>query len=411
VAAVLVVAACAAGLGEETSMNIDPVAFDVKLDVALERDREDWYWMHPRCAVIPNPDDRGKPAVLMTLAKEFFGESDYFSGVYVMRTDDMGKSWTGPDLFPQLEWWKESEKVLCCVIDPAPVWHAQTGKVIVMGIRVRYNMKRKDRREFIQLQDKRPRLAAYAVYDPKSDQWTRWRMLQLPEPDTKFFRHGIGCAQWVVKPDGDLLLPVAHSRPRSPWSTTVVQCKFDGEKLEYVRHGNELRLNVPSRGLLEPSLFKFQGRYYLTLRNNIKGYVTSSDDGLNFAPVKPWTFDDGTEQGNHKTQQHWLGHTKGLFLVYNRRGANNDHVIRHRAPLFIAQVDPEKLCVVRKTERVLIPERGAPMGNFGATMITENESWVTVSEFMWPSFLAMARKKGAAGRTFVARILWAEPNR
>jgi hypothetical protein len=34
--------------------------------------------------------------------------------------------------------------------------------------------------------------------------------------------------------------------------------------------------------------------------------------------------------------------------------------------LFIAQVnpDPEKLCIIRNTEKIVLPERGAEMGNF-----------------------------------------------
>ena len=70
---------------------------------------------------------------------------------------------------------------------------------------------------------------------------------------------------------------------------------------------------------------------------------------------------------------------------------------------------------VQQGRELLMPslprEHGAPMGNFGAAMINKNESWVTVSEFMWPAWNAKARKKGAAGKTLVARILWAEPNR
>jgi PAS domain-containing protein len=139
--------------------------------------------------------------------------------------------------------------------------------------------------------------------------------------------------------------------------------------------------------------------------------VLKHDDGLHFRPIKAWKFDDSTDLGSYNTQQHWLAHSDGLFLVYTRRGANNDHIMRNRAPLFIAQVDPEELCVIRKTERVLIPEQGAPLGNFGAAAITETESWVTVSEFMWPSWNEEARKRGAAGRTFIARVIWSNPNR
>ncbi len=81
--------------------------------------------------------------------------------------------------------------------------------------------------------------------------------------------------------------------------------------------------------------------------------------------------------------------------------------MRHRAPLFIAQVDPSRLRVIRATERILIPERGAALGNFGASAITPHESWVTVAEGVWNDD---ARKRGATGAVFVARIVWNRPN-
>ncbi|MBE9509285.1 MAG: exo-alpha-sialidase, partial [Bacteroidetes bacterium] len=81
---------------------------------------------------------------------------------------------------------------------------------------------------------------------------------------------------------------------------------------------------------------------------------------------------------------------------------------RNRAPLFIAQVDPDLLCVLKTTERVLIPERGAMMGNFGVTTINEKETWVTVGENMHPK---ENLHRGADGSVFAARILWSKPNR
>lgn len=66
----------------------------------------------------------------------------------------------------------------------------------------------------------------------------------------------------------------------------------------------------------------------------------------------------------------------------NRETSNNDHVFRHRAPLFIAQVDPQRLCVIRATERILVPQRGARLGNFGVTDVSQEETWVTVAEWM-----------------------------
>jgi len=187
----------------------------------------------------------------------------------------------------------------------------------------------------------------------------------------------------------------------------VARCRFDGERLAYLEHGTELELDVV-RGLCEPSLVRFGARYYLTIRNDVKGYVTASDDGLRFAPIQPWTFDDGAELGSYNTQQHWLAHRDGLFLTYTRRGANNDHIFRHRAPLFIARVDPERLCVLRQTEKVLIPERGAQMGNFGAAPIDEHESWVTVAEYIAKG---QPHPRGANGSVFAARVIWSKPNK
>ena len=175
--------------------------------------------------------------------------------------------------------------------------------------------------------------------------------------------------------------------------------------MTYLGHGDDLTIET-GRGLYEPSITRYAGRYFLTLRADDSAYVTVSDDGLHYRPITRWTFDDGAELGSYNTQQHWLVHSDGLLLVYTRRGAGNDHIFRHRAPLFVAQVDPERLCVIRSTERVVVPERGATLGNFGAVAINRNESWVTVAEGMW----GQARQRGAEGCVFLARFIWAKPN-
>ena len=125
-----------------------------------------------------------------------------------------------------------------------------------------------------------------------------------------------------------------------PLSVTVARFTFDGKQLQYCEHGTVLPLEK-GYGYAEPSLIRCQGRYFLTIRSKSRAHVTSSDDGLEYAPPRDWTFDDGKELGSYNKQQHWLVHRDGLFLAYTRRGANNDHVMRHRAPLFLAQVDPE----------------------------------------------------------------------
>ena len=190
------------------------------------------------------------------------------------------------------------------------------------------------------------------------------------------------------------------------YSVAVVRCRFDGRTLDYVEHGDALTIAV-KRGLYEPSLTAFQGRYFLTMRNDEHGYVCVSEDGLRFAAPRRWTFDDGTDLGSYNTQQHWVTHNDALLLAYTRRGANNDHVFRHRAPLFIAQVDPDRLQVIRATEQILVPERGARLGNFGVVDVSPNETWVTVAEWMQP---AGVQRRGSDNSIFVAKLKWNQPN-
>jgi lysophospholipase L1-like esterase len=371
-----------------------PVDFQIKLETLLEHDDGKFLWFHPRVAAIPTR--AGPPTVLLTLQKHL-QVSDYYSGLHVMRSDDLGKTWTGPDAPEQLDWVPEPGGVNVAVCDVTPGWHPQSQKVIAIGAQVRYSPKGE------QLEDRlRSNQTAYAVLDPKARAWSPWRRLAMP-PDEKFNFAYSACAQFLVEPDGTLLLPFYFGpHAKQPFSVTVVRSSFDGTQLKYLEHGDEISLDV-ERGLVEPSLVKFQNRYYLTIRNDLKGYVTVGDDPLRYRPIKAWTFDDGTELGSYNTQQHWLAHGDSLFLAYTRKGANNDHVFRHRAPLFIAQVDPRRLHVLRATERVLIPERGATLGNFGAAAIDARESWVTDAEGV---FGDDARRRGATGAVYLARVIW-----
>lgn len=377
--------------------------YEIKVEVALQHDGEKWIWFHPRVAAAPGLGHQGAPAVVMTIQKHLM-TSDHYSGLHALRTDDLGLTWTSPDAVPELAWRSESDQVDIAVCDVTPGWHGPSGRLLAIGAQVRYSP------QGHQLDDKvRAHQTAYTVHDPKHGTWSPWA--EIPMPPAEHFNYArSACSQWITEGDGTLLVPFyVGPDSKQPHAITVVRFAFDGRRLTPVAQGNLLRLDV-DRGLCEPSLVRFGGRYFLTIRNDQRGYVAVSEDGLNYAPQKPWTFDDGSELGSYNTQQHWLAHSDGLLLTYTRRGVSNDHIMRHRAPLLIAQVDPEKLCVIRETERILIPECGVPMGNFGAAPINEHESWVTVSEFMWPQWNEQARKRGAAGRTFVARVVWKTPN-
>jgi hypothetical protein len=63
---------------------------------------------------------------------------------------------------------------------------------------------------------------------------------------------------------------------------------------------------------------------------------------------------------------------------------------------------------MRATERAIVPERGASLGNFGVANINENETWVTVGECMYSP---ECEKRGSNGSVFAARLLWSKPNK
>lgn len=377
--------------------------FSVQSDVAYQQLSKEFVWFHPRAAAIPGFGKDKNPAVIMTLQKHLV-VSDYYSGMYYMRTDDLGKTWSHPFEIPELAWQYEPDGTTISVADVTPGWHEKTGKLIAIGIKVRYNKAGK------QVFDKpRSHDAAYAIFDPAANSWTPWKMIEnIPEPNSKFYLVNPGCTQWIVKPDGKILLPVYFSSSElGESSVTVLECSFDGTTLSYLRNGDEMTVKG-GRGLGEPSIALFKGTYYLTMRNDFSAYVATSKEGLQWTSVEPWTFDDGSDLGSYNTQAHWLVHSDGLFLSYTRRGANNDQIPRNRAPIFLAQVDPARLNVIKATEQVLIPERGVMLGNFGASSITQHESWVTDAEFMIGD---KPHPRGANGTVWAARVIWPKKNK
>ena len=303
-----------------------PIDYRVQLEVVSNGYDGKTCWVHPRAGAIPGQT----PSVVLTMQKLLLTGSDVFFALNEMRSDDLGKNWSGPkEHAATLGRRDESNGVVVAACDFSPKWHAKSGKLLGIGHTVRY------------LNDKvisdRSRETCYSVYDEANRSWSKWTTLAMPE-DPKFYNAGAGCVQRVDLPNGEILLPIYFkARDEKHYRVTVLRCAFDGQSLSMLEQGNELAVEI-DRGLAEPSLTRFDDRYFLTLRNDQAGYVTTSRDGLQFDPPRMWRFDDGTDLGNYNTQQHWVTHRDGLFLIYTRRGAKNDHVFRHRAPLFMAHV-------------------------------------------------------------------------
>lgn len=352
-------------------------------------------WAHPRAGAIPphSPgNDSDLPVVVMTLQTIHLDKSDDFSDLYVMRTEDLGKHWTPPLQDPAFRRRYQKEGVEVAVCDFTPAWHAASGKLLGTGQTVHY----KDGH----IPKIRSREVVYSFYDATGHQWSPWQTLSLPDLPC-FTNAGAGSTQRYDLPNGEILLPIYFKEPTELQTrSTVLRCRVEGNQLRYLEHGTELTIPV-DRGLGEPSITFFQDRYYLTLRNDLHGYVAVSSDGLHYDQPRQWCWDDGTDLGNYNTQQHWVTSNDALYLVYTRRGANNDHVFRHRAPLFIAQVDPQTLQVIRSTEQILMPNRGARLGNFAVTQVSPNEIWVTDAEWMQRRG---CEQYGSDGSVWVSRL-------
>jgi hypothetical protein len=211
--------------------------------------------------------------------------------------------------------------------------------------------------------------------------------------------------------NGDIQMSFTFGPEATNRMVAGVRATYDGNTLQVAEVGPALK-NDQGRGLLEPSVTHFDGDYWITIRaEDDRGYFSRSADGLHWDPKKAWSWDDGTPLEMSTTQQHWLTHSDGLFLVYTRKDSSNANVIRWRSPLWVAQVDTDRLCLVRSTERVVLPIVGdgvnepdevALMGNFDVTNVSPFESWVTVGEWM--------PRAGYRGDVLLARIRWSKPN-
>ncbi len=370
------------------------VASIEKVTLRRGRDGSGPTWFHPRACMLPDV------AAFMTL--QTIAGSDYFGPVHWMTSTDLGRTWTEPQPVPALGRMPQPDGAEEGVCDVVPEWHAKTGTVLALGHNVFYSGPKFS-------PEQPPRWPIYGVW--RDGQWGPRRKLEWNDPRGAYI-YSNNCGQRVVQPNGDILLAFTHGPTKaSPRSISSVVCTFDGETLTVKEVGGEIP-HDQGRGLLEPSLTKWRGRFYLTIRaEDDRGYICVSDDGLQWTPKQPWAWDDGEPLTMSTTQQHWLTHSEALWLVYTRKDATNVNVVRWRSPLWMAQVDPQTLQLRRDTERVVLPlvgdgvndpDRVAIMGNFHPTNVTPNESWVTVGEWQ--------PKNGIKGDLLLARIRWSRPN-
>ena len=367
-----------------------------KVTLRRGRDGGEPTWFHPRACMVPGASGA---TAFMTL--QVISGSDYFGPVHCMTSANLGLTWTNPQPVPPLGRVKQSDGSEEGVCDVVPEWHPATKTVLAVGHNVFYSGPRFSANQ-------PPRWPIYAVW--RDGQWGPRRRLDWADPRGDCI-YTNNCGQRVVLPNGDILLAFTYGGAKNKArSVSGMICSFDGDTLAVKQVGEEIR-HDKGRGLLEPSITQFQGRFFLTIRaEDGRGYVCTSDDGLQWTPKQTWAWDDGEPLTLSTTQQHWLPHSEALWLVYTRKDTSNVNVFRWRSPLWMAEVNPKTLRLRRDSERVVLPLVGdgvkdpgrvALMGNFHTTNVSPNESWVTVGEW---------QIKGRKGDLLLARIRWTKSN-
>jgi len=376
---------------------------DVTRSIVFEGRNGGSSWFHPRACMVEERTEAGERDRYALMTLQSITGSDVFGHVHWSVSRDGGKNWSRPEPIPGLGRRDLKGEMQVGVCDVVPTYHRPTGTVLAIGHNVFY-------RRGVLARPQPPRWPVYVVRD-SGGRWTEPRKLDWDDPRGSQI-YSCNCSQRVHLPGGKLLIPLTFGpQGRRHRSVTSTLCRFDGKRVAIEKVGNEL-VNRKGRGLLEPSLVAWRDEFFVTIRaEDGRGYWSRSGDGLKWEEQRAWTWEDGTPLVMSTTQQHWLPHSAGLFLVYTRKSKQNVNVFRWRAPIYMARFDPARGCLLRETERVVLPLVGdgindpkhvARMGNFHITSAAPDESWVTVGETLphdhWQ------------GNLLLARIRWSQPN-
>lgn len=342
--------------------------------------------VHARCCMTPD-------FMIATAQNLDVKGSDIFDGIKMSKSFDEGRTWT--EFVPQ-EGLKPviNGGITTVACDATPFYHKKTGKILLTGHLANYA-------ENVNHPVSGTTAVFYSVYDNEKGEFGQMKFVEMPE---QYKKTGAGCSQIHELENGDLLVPICILKDGEENAyCAVMHCSFDGEILKFVEIGNEMTLHI-QRGLCEPSVVFYKGMYYLTMRNDECAVVAKSKDGLHYTDMHIWAYDDGSLVQSYNTQKHFMIVHDELYLVYTKRDGKNDHVFRHRAPLYMAKV--ENMRLVRETEKAITPERGARCGNFGVCAYKDGKSMVMVAEWMqsWNEKLGVCEQYGSDNSVFVSIV-------
>ncbi|MGI6355265.1 MAG: hypothetical protein GX937_03645 [Lentisphaerae bacterium] len=346
-------------------------------------------YFHPSVAPLPG----GKWLMCM---QELAGSDHYGSPEYSI-SSGLGNGWSTPSVIASLESRTLSSELTEGVADVRLFALPGSSRVLAIGCTTFYTPRGAlswDKKALSNLQAPLRQVPVYSIYEP-SHGWSPMHKLATPSMDScKNWR--VACAQLAFTPEGHILLPVYFETGRveyygwdSPqFSVCVLQAILDGDELVVENSSNVLSHSV-LRGFCEPSLYYFNGEYFLTIRaEDGRGYWSRNTNPMAFPEPRPWSFSDGELLNMSSTQQHWLELAGKLYLVYTRDTGDNSMVTRFRAPLLIARFNPDSGTLERNSEQVVLPHEirdGADglLGNFHCLALEDGTGIVTDA----PAFL------------------------
>lgn len=349
------------------------------------------------CKICPSVIQTEK-AVFLTYSMLLLSGSDVVNDHYVAKSTDGGKSFCTPEVLERLETRKDGVRT---IFSGCSEFYSKFHKRwFSIGLKTSYA----DDKEPICVGGISVCTPHYIFRNTQSGHYEgELRSIPMPFSCTSVVPHG----QVIEYENGEFLLSfyvVLEGEIKA--SGLTVRYRYENDALTIVGAGTPIAAPSSKRGVCEPSVASLFGRYYATLRTDEQGLLAVSEDGFHFSEPMPWRWDDGSILENYNTMQRWIRHRDGLFLAYTRRGAHNDHVFRHRAPLFMARFDEEKLCLIKDTEVILVPELGARLGNFCVTEMAEDEIWLSTAEWMqtWGNKVGVCEKYGSDNSLWIAKI-------
>lgn len=369
----------------------------IETGILLHGRRDNRNWFSPEVEIIP-AEGNNPPQVFV--AVQLVTGHD-MGNAYLIKSNDLGKTWTDPMI--QQNWFKKPEdnneyKTPIFGLQ----YHTQTGKLIAHG-RTHLHRDRNDHPDFKRESKVRPSFSEYhrwefvvSVYNPEKELFEPWSPVEMPEEvDARFtvFHQG----QWLEDDDGTLLVPgfwtVEEDQSRRP---VVLRFEFDGSRLHYVEHGPYLsEENVVRQGWSNTSLVRYNDKYLLFIRRDRNSSVAESVDGLHFKESKPLLWDNGERVNMNNNSSKWLLLDGKLYITYTRVNEMSGNVLDMRAPLFIAQLDPDNLTMIKASEQIVFPQQHARMDNHTTVSISDKEAWVISGETIrWGRTGFILRKVG-----------------